>query len=563
MKKKLYVSTDLALPVDWMTMATVVYGARGAGKTTFGAVVAEELHKVRQRFCAIDLKGDLWGLKATADGRGEGIPVVIFGGDHADLPLEEGAGKFLGELVASLEQSVVLDLEHLSKGKQVRFLSEFFSALYDKNRKPLLVIADEAQRYAPQKPASPDAHVCLGAVEDLVKLGRKHGIGVLLLTQRGAGLNKEVSEICDMMVVFRTPGALDQQRVRDWLEANGGDTKQLDYVSGFGNGVALVVSAHPDLKLSKYVLMRRRETFDSSATPRVGERRRVPKRLAQPQLEAIKARMADAMQRLEENDAGKLKQTIKALQARLAKGSMAPGYVAIEKSALDALKVAATKKVKEPPRVEVIVIKEKDVKEFEAACAKMQKKLDEHIEELKPYQKRLNQATESILSKMAAAVAQGRMTVPVPPRVAKAAKTFMLGDAHTTHTTKAQVRKERQQRKAVEGEAKLKKGAYQMLQHLAVFEEKGLSRSQLATMTRIKPSGSTFTSYLSTIRRPGFIRESGDQVYITDAGLAHIGDDRLTTPTTTAELVSMWKGRIAQRGAETSEPVPPVEEQPQ
>lgn len=218
-KRTLHISEHLHFPLDWITLATVVYGARGSGKTSFGRVVAEEAVKCRQRFCAIDLKGDWYGLTSTADGKGEGIPVVIFGGEHAHVPLEADAGAFVGETVSRLEQNVILDFELLSKGKQIRFLAEFFEALYHHNREPLLLLLDESQRYAPQKP-DPDEARTLGAVQDLVKLGRKHGIGPVLFTQRGAGLNKEVSELCDMLVAFRTPGPLDQERIQGWLDAN-------------------------------------------------------------------------------------------------------------------------------------------------------------------------------------------------------------------------------------------------------------------------------------------------------------------------------------------------------
>jgi len=143
---KLHLGEKLALPVDFVTAACVVYGGRGSGKTTFGTVVAEELYRAGQRFCAIDLKGDYWGFKSSADGKSEGLPVLIFGGDHADLPLEENAGEFLGGVVAELEQPCVLDLEHLSKGKQIRFLGSFLTALYHKNRAPLMLIMDEAHR---------------------------------------------------------------------------------------------------------------------------------------------------------------------------------------------------------------------------------------------------------------------------------------------------------------------------------------------------------------------------------------------------------------------------------
>src|SRR6202030_4664993 len=126
----------------------------------------------------------------------------------AALRLEPPAGAFVGQLVAGLEQSVIIDLEQLSKGRQVAFLTEFFLALYHHNRLPLLLLADEMQRYAPQMTRGDalDIAKCLGAVEDIVKLGRKHGLGIVGFTQRGSGLNKEVSELGDLLVAFRTPG---------------------------------------------------------------------------------------------------------------------------------------------------------------------------------------------------------------------------------------------------------------------------------------------------------------------------------------------------------------------
>jgi hypothetical protein len=245
--KTLKISDSLSLPLDWIQLATVVYGARGAGKTSLGRVAAEESFRQGQRFCAIDLKGDWHGLGSSADGKSEGIPVVVFGGEHAHVPLEPDAGAFVGETVAGLAQSVVLDFELFSKGKQIRFLASFFETLYHHNREPLLLLLDEAQRYAPQKPG-PDEARTLGAVQDLVKLGRKHGIGLVLFTQRGAGLSKEVSELCDMLVAFRTPGPLDQDRIKDWLDANTTKAQRdevMGRLSGLATGTAVFASGHP------------------------------------------------------------------------------------------------------------------------------------------------------------------------------------------------------------------------------------------------------------------------------------------------------------------------------
>ncbi|HEV8656924.1 MAG TPA: hypothetical protein VGR85_15570 [Candidatus Limnocylindria bacterium] len=343
---KLHVSPDLALPLDWMTLATVVYGARGSGKTTLGSVIAEEVTKAKQRFCAIDLKGDWYGLKSTADGKGDGIPVIVFGGDHQDVPLEEGAGAFIGETIANLAQPAILDLEYFSKGKQVRFLAQFFDTLYDRNRDPLLLLLDEAQRYAPQKPIDPDAAKCLGAIEDLVKLGRKHGIGPVLFTQRGSGLNKEVSELCDMMVAFRTPGPLDQDRVKGWLEANTTRAQMLDVMgslSGLPTGTAIFASGHPDLKVFGTYGVRQRETFDSSATPKVGHRRVEPKKLAKPDLESLRSRMAAAIQRQKADDPKALRAEIAALKKERAAGAAAAPKMVQQRVEIAVLKNGALK----------------------------------------------------------------------------------------------------------------------------------------------------------------------------------------------------------------------------
>jgi len=211
---KLHVSPDLSLPLDWMTLATVVYGARGSGKTTLGSVIAEEVTKAKQRFCAVDLKGDWYGLKSTADGKGDGIPVVVFGGDHQDVPLEPDAGTFIAETIASMDQSCILDFEYFSKGKQVRFLAQFFETLYDRNRDPLLLLLDEAQRYAPQKPIDPDAAKCLGAVGG--------GLAARVTTDHGArtteGITARQQRFLDAAATLTTLNVeVSRETVSAWL----------------------------------------------------------------------------------------------------------------------------------------------------------------------------------------------------------------------------------------------------------------------------------------------------------------------------------------------------------
>jgi len=80
------------------------------------------------------------------------LPVVIFGGDHADLPLAEIAGEMLADLVVDERVPAVLDLSTLSKSAARRFMTDFAERLYHRNRDPLHLVLDEADAFAPSAP---------------------------------------------------------------------------------------------------------------------------------------------------------------------------------------------------------------------------------------------------------------------------------------------------------------------------------------------------------------------------------------------------------------------------
>jgi DNA-binding HxlR family transcriptional regulator len=495
-----------------MTLATVVYGARGSGKTTLGRVLAEEVTKAGQRFCAVEPKGDWWGLKSTADGTGEGIPVVVFGGDHADLPLEEGAGREIASIIADLDQSVIVDLENLSKGKQLKFLAPFFERLYDANREPLLLLLDEAQRYAPQRPITPEATVCLGAVEDLVKLGRKHGIGPVLLTQRGSGLNKEVSELCDMLVAFRTPGPLDQERVREWLDANT-TRDQRDQVMGaiakLPTGTAVMASGHPALDLFGLYEVRRPETFDSSATPEIGRRRIEPKRLAKPEIEALRAKMAEAIERAKNDDPKELRARIRALEKALA-------------AKVPKEKVVEIREIVE--RVEVPVLPP----ETKKALTDFTDRLGAMADKMQGWQRDIVLALDRR--------EHGPVVKAVTPARVKAEAEFKAVKAAVASGALpvAPVR--------VNGdEATLTPYASRLLATMAQRHPMTLTRAQLALMSKSSARSSAFDAALALLRRLGMIEMDGGTYKIMQAGWEATPDGGPPPPPAPGELLNHWR----------------------
>jgi uncharacterized protein len=78
---------SIQIPLSAATKTFAILAKRGAGKTYTGAVPAEEFHKNRIPFVVFDPIDVWWGLRLGKDGKSKGVPVVVFGTEHADIPL--------------------------------------------------------------------------------------------------------------------------------------------------------------------------------------------------------------------------------------------------------------------------------------------------------------------------------------------------------------------------------------------------------------------------------------------------------------------------------------------
>jgi RNA polymerase sigma factor (sigma-70 family) len=287
----LCLSPDLTLPVDAVTETFAILGKRGAGKTTAASVLVEELHRHGGRFVIVDPLGVWWGLRSSADGEGDGLKVPILGGEHGDLPLdpEEGAA-----VAASLWTSAILDLSDWRKEDQQRFVGEFCERLRQINREPLMLVVDEADLFAAQSAGGNGiASRCRSALDDLVRRGRTRGLGVTLLTQRSAVISKSVLSQCETLLALRTAGPNDRAAIDAWVDAHGDEEQRRELAASLPSlavGEAWVASAGW-LSLFKRIKIRRRSTWDSSATPKAGEEREGPSAFARVDVEALRDRL--------------------------------------------------------------------------------------------------------------------------------------------------------------------------------------------------------------------------------------------------------------------------------
>src|SRR5678815_3215411 len=92
-----------------------------------------------------------WGLRSSVDGKKAAFPIVVFGGDHADVPIADSSGAALAALLGGQNLPAIIDLSEFSRAGMARFMGAFLDSLYKANRQPLTFVVDEADLFAPQK----------------------------------------------------------------------------------------------------------------------------------------------------------------------------------------------------------------------------------------------------------------------------------------------------------------------------------------------------------------------------------------------------------------------------
>lgn len=306
------IAPGLSIPIDVATEAIAILGRRGKGKTSTAVVLVEELVGLGVPVCVVDTVGVWWGLRSSTSGKRPGLPIVVFGGSHGDVPLTEASGSIIARVVVDQRIPSVVDTSHLSKGAARRFLTDFVTEIYHRNRSPLHMVFDEADELAPQNPRAEGARL-LGAMEDLVRRGRARGIGVTLVTQRPAVLNKDVLTQIEVLITHGMTGPRDIAAIDEWVRhhADEEEARQVrSTLASLPTGTAWVWSPSW-LELLKRVQIRARRTFDSSATPKVGRARIDPISRAKVDLNKLGAEIAAAIEQAQEDDP-------KSLRARIA-----------------------------------------------------------------------------------------------------------------------------------------------------------------------------------------------------------------------------------------------------
>lgn len=304
-------------------------GTSGSGKTYNAGGGVERLLKMGARVVIVDPLDVWWGLRLQADGEKPAFPLVIFGGAHGDMPLNENAGALLGETAATMSESCIVSLGGLqTKAAERRFMLAFLDAIYRKTNPakcgPFHIVFDEADLWAPQRSTEP---MLQSRMEEIIRRGRIKGFIPWLITQRPAVLSKDILSMADGLIAFKLMSSQDRDALGGWIEGQADRQTGKDILNSLpamqrGQGVVWV----PGRGILETATFPLKSTFDSSRTPERGEVRR-DRALKPLDLSKLKDRLGALEEETKANDPKALKAEVVRLTRELAKAqrpTMAP-----------------------------------------------------------------------------------------------------------------------------------------------------------------------------------------------------------------------------------------------
>lgn len=497
-------SSEVSVPRSVMTEKIVCLGQSGGGKTYAAMRLAELMLSVEGQIVVLDLAGVWWGLRSSSDGKRAGYPVVVFGGEHGDLPISVAGAAAIADLVVDRDVSVVLDVLELRQEDQVAFADAFLTRLFERKkraRSPLHLFLEECQEIIPETPDSKgSAHLRSTAIR-LMKIGRNYGIGWTAITQEPQAASKRGLNQAGTIIAVRTVGAHERKAVADWARSRAKSRADLDLVEilpELEKPQALLWSP-AFLKHAGVVHITPKTTFDSSKTPEVGQSARRPKVLAPVELEQLKTAMAEEVARAEREDPAVLHRRVAQLERELAH------------------RPAPIAKVETKTR-EVPVVREKDLKRIEAAAEKVLAGQAAMADAVKRIADILENA-RALTIRSAPPVLPAVKGPPVPSRRA--------------------ARRTEEPRSAAGG--KLPRGEHALL--IAVAQHVGgVTREQLTVLSGYKRSSRD--TYVQRLRERGLVEPNGERLVVTVAGMDLLGTDFSPLPTGAA-LLDHWRGRLS------------------
>lgn len=516
--KKNAVSIDLDL---LLRTRLLIQAGSGGGKSYLLRRLAEQLFGKVPVFI-IDPEGEFATLREKF-----GYVLVGKGGE---TPADPRSAEVVAKKLLELKASAVCDIYELKPHARHNWVRLFLETLIDAPKNlwhPRIVIVDEAHVLCPERGQGESE--AYGAMVDLATRGRKRGLASVFATQRLGKLSKNASAELLNRLVGPTFEDIDLDRAADLLsilrkdrDAFFKEMKMLEpghfYAFGRAIGperilveVGSVQTTHPEMGSAKY----------ASEPPPPPEK-----------VKALLPKLADLPKQAEEKarTEAEFRAEIRSLKAQLA---------AKEKTPI----VSAKPTIKtETKTVEILAVPPKDIRRIEKLIVRIEK-LASKFDPLEKFQADLRSVAKDLGGKLANVGKVSHAVATISHR----------SSPLVTKPTKASANIKRvpsvpntlSVNEGTDGEQPLLAGERRMLNILARFHPGTRTRSQVGQLTGLSPRGGTFGNYFGRLKRSGLIEEGFDgSVRITDEGLGKMGGQPPQGPSTSEELLEMWRSKL-------------------
>jgi hypothetical protein len=322
--KQLHISPDLALPIGIANKTILLFGKGGSGKSNLEVALAEELYASGIPTCIVDPADIHYGIKSARDGKSAGLPFIVFGGLHADVPIFPENGALLADLFLDRGLYMVIVTQPWTGSERTRFMTAFANQLYkrgpekEQRGSARVLMLEEAHEYVPLSPGKGEEEM-LGAMKRLYTVGRNYWIGFIAATRRPAKMHTDLRNGADATAFFQIVGTQDRKAMQDYLGENAPEEVRreiLTHLAKLPVGTAYFYQPDQDPSLRR-LKFRYRDTLDTTTTEITAGHKVIKPVLAEVDLTKLGDAMAAAREKAKADDPRELRKRIAELERQL------------------------------------------------------------------------------------------------------------------------------------------------------------------------------------------------------------------------------------------------------
>lgn len=510
MKNKIEVGRGCEVNIERLIATRMLINANsGGGKSWAIRRILEQSHGQVQQII-IDLEGEFSTLREQYD--------YLLVGKDGEIPSSIRTAELLAKKLLELNVSTIIDLSELKHHERILFVKRFLDSLVNSPKNlwhPALVIVDEAHQFCPEKSKSESS----SSVIDLMTRGRKRGFCGILATQRISKLHKDACAEANNYLTGRTGLDIDMKRAGEILGfVSKEDVRNLRFLKAgefysFGPAfkhdgikkvfVGSVNTIHPD----------RTKGIDMiKATPTPDNIKKIMKDVIDlPKEVEEELRTKDDMQK-----------KIRELKTEL----------------------RITKGKQTKPVIDNNAINKAEKKGWDLATKEYNKEFQQLKDTIRRYDlvfSRITNAMSNInpeVTKLKAKLGFHELKIKdsnpitkIPVARSNQTKGIGLGNADNHFW---------QDEDTSATGLKLRAGAMKMLSWLAGAYPNYLTKQRLATLSGFSVKGGTFNTYISELKRNGWIIGS-NELSVTEDGLKNVEPSEIPSG---EELLNLWKNKF-------------------